>query len=196
MGNRGPCGLWELFVPDLGEGTVYKYEILPKGGGPVFLKADPYAFAAELRPKTASVVRGLDHHTWGDEIWMRSRAGRDPLSGPLSIYEVHLGSWMRVPEEGNRWLTYRELIAKLIPYAKDLGFTHLELLPVTEHPFDASWGYQTIGYFAPTSRHGQPDDFMGFVDACHQAGLGVILGWTPAHFPDDPHGLAWFDGTK
>jgi len=195
MGNRGPSGVWELFVPGLGEGIAYKYEILPRGGGPVFLKADPYAFAAELRPKTASVVCGLDHHAWRDEAWMKARTGGDPLKSPLSIYEVHLGSWMRVPEEGNRWLTYRELAAKLIPYVKDLGFTHLELMPITEYPFDASWGYQTIGYFAPTSRYGRPEDFMAFVDACHQAGLGVILDWTPAHFPDDPHGLAWFDGT-
>lgn len=195
MRSRGGTGIWELFIPELAEGEVYKYEIRSHACPTPFLKADPYAFAAELRPKTASVVRSLDGHAWGDGDWMAARSTRDPLSAPLTIYEVHLGSWMRVSEEGHRWLTYRELAAKLVPYAKDMGYTHVELMPVTEHPFDGSWGYQTTGYFAPTSRYGSPQDFMVLVDACHQAGIGVLMDWVPAHFPDDPHALAWFDGT-
>nr|MBI3612273.1 1,4-alpha-glucan branching protein GlgB [Nitrospirota bacterium] len=195
MRSRGQTGIWELFVPELAEGVTYKYEIRSRESPAPFLKADPYAFAAELRPKTASVVRCLEGYAWGDGEWMAARAARDPLSAPLSIYEVHLGSWMRVPEEGDRWLSYRELTAKLIPYVQDMGYTHVELMPVTEHPFDGSWGYQTTGYFAPTSRYGSLEDFMAFVDACHQAGIGVLMDWVPAHFPDDPHALAWFDGT-
>ena len=196
MRSIGSTGLWELFIPDLPEGAVYKYEIRPQSGDAPFLKADPYAFAAELRPKTASLIWDLSGYRWGDQAWMAARATRDPLTSPLAIYEVHLGSWMRVPEEGSRWLTYQELATKLIPYVKEMGYTHVQLMPVTEHPFDGSWGYQTTGYFAPTSRHGTPEEFMAFVDACHQAGLGVIMDWVPAHFPDDPHGLAWFDGTQ
>jgi 1,4-alpha-glucan branching enzyme len=196
MRSRGGTGLWELFIPDIPEGSVYKYEIRSREQPAPFLKADPYAFAAEQRPKTASVVRDLSRYTWGDRQWMEARASRNPLISPLSIYEVHLGSWRRVPEDECRWLSYRELAAQLIPYVKDMGFTHLELMPVTEHPFDGSWGYQNLGYFAPTSRYGTPEDFMAFVDACHRAGLGVIMDWVPAHFPDDPHGLAWFDGTQ
>ncbi|MBM4124116.1 MAG: 1,4-alpha-glucan branching protein GlgB [Nitrospira sp.] len=195
MRSRGQTGLWELFIPGLPEDTVYKYEIRSRNQPVPFLKADPYAFAAEVRPKTASVVRDLSAYRWSDGAWMEARASRDPLNRPLTFYEVHLGSWMRVPEEGNRWLTYGELAAKLIPYVKNLGYTHLELMPVTEHPFDGSWGYQTTGYFAPTSRYGRPEDFMAFVDACHQAGIGVVMDWVPAHFPDDPHALACFDGT-
>ncbi|MBM4120617.1 MAG: 1,4-alpha-glucan branching protein GlgB [Nitrospira sp.] len=195
MCSRGVSGLWELFVPDLPAGTLYKYEIHPRDGDTPFLKADPYAFAAELRPKTASVVCDLSTHQWCDQAWMEARSRRDLLAAPISIYEVHLGSWARVPEEGNRWLTYGELTAKLIPYVKDLGYTHIELMPVTEHPFDGSWGYQTTGYFAPTSRFGTPKEFMAFVDACHRADIGVIMDWAPSHFPDDPHGLASFDGT-
>ena len=195
MTNRGATGLWELFIPDLPEGTLYKYEIRPRGQDTLLLKADPYAFAAELRPRTASVVHDLSRYEWNDRAWMTARAQRNPLTTPLSIYEVHLGSWMRVPEEQNRWLTYRELAWKLIPYAKDMGYTHLELMPVTEHPFDGSWGYQATGYFAATSRYGSPEEFMAFVDAAHQADLGVLMDWTPAHFPDDPHGLSQFDGS-
>lgn len=195
MANRGATGVWELFIPDLEEGTLYKYEIRSREHSALLLKADPYAFASELRPRTASVVRDLSSYRWQDETWMTMRSTRDPLTTPLSIYEVHLGSWMRVPEENNRWLTYHELAEKLIPYAKDLGYTHLELLPITEHPFDGSWGYQSTGYFAATSRYGEPQGFMAFVDRAHQAGLGVIIDWAPAHFPDDPHGLALFDGT-
>lgn len=195
MASRRETGVWELFIPDLPEGTLYKYEIRPQGPNALLLKADPYAFASELRPRTASVVREISSYTWQDETWMTARSTRDPLTAPLSIYEVHVGSWMRVPEENNRWLTYQELAEKLIPYAKDLGYTHLELLPITEHPFDGSWGYQATGYFAATSRYGEPQSFMAFVDRAHQAGLGVIIDWAPAHFPDDPHGLALFDGT-
>ena len=195
MTSRGSTGLWELFIPDLPEGTLYKYEIRSRDHSTPLLKADPYAVASELRPRTASVVRDLSTYTWHDGAWMAARAEWDPLAAPLSIYEVHLGSWMRVLEENNRWLTYEELAAKLIPYATDLGYTHLELMPVTEHPFDGSWGYQATGYFAATSRYGDPKGFMAFVDAAHQAGLGVIMDWAPAHFPDDPHGLALFDGT-
>lgn len=195
MRNRGATGLWELFIPELPEGALYKYEIRPREAPIPFLKADPYAFAAEVRPKTASIVWTLSSYHWQDQAWMEARACRDPLAQPVAIYEVHLGSWARVPAEGQRWLTYRELAAKLIPYVVDLGYTHIEVLPITEHPFDGSWGYQTTGYFAPTSRYGTPEDLMALIDACHQAGIGVILDWVPSHFPDDPHGLAWFDGT-
>ena len=195
MTSRGATGLWELFIPDLPEGTLYKYEIRSQDRGALLVKADPYAQAGELRPRTASMVCDLSRYSWHDQGWMAARARWNPLTAPLSIYEVHLGSWMRVPEEGNRWLTYQELAQKLIPYAKEFGYTHLELMPVTEHPFDGSWGYQATGYFAATSRYGRPEDFMAFVDAAHQAELGVIMDWAPAHFPDDPHGLATFDGT-
>ncbi|MDE3017550.1 MAG: 1,4-alpha-glucan branching protein GlgB [Nitrospirota bacterium] len=195
MRSRGQTGIWELFIPELAEGAAYKYEIRSRAHPAPFLKADPYAFAAELRPKTASIVGRVEGYVWGDGEWMAARTERNPLSEPLSVYEVHLGSWMRVPEEANRWLTYHELAAKLIPYVKDMGYTHVELMPVTEHPFDGSWGYQTTGYFAPTSRYGSLQNFMAFVDSCHRSGIGVLMDWVPAHFPDDPHGLAWFDGT-
>ncbi len=195
MRSRGGVGIWELFIPDIQEGALYKYELLPQGGGPPFTKADPYATAAELRPRTASRVCDVLQYQWNDETWMERRRHANHLEQPLSIYEVHLGSWKRVVEEDNRWLTYRELTDQLIPYVQDMGFTHIELMPIVEHPFDGSWGYQATGYFAPTSRFGTPQDFMAFVDACHQAGIGVIMDWAPAHFPDDPHGLAFFDGT-
>jgi 1,4-alpha-glucan branching enzyme len=195
MTNRGRTGLWELFIPELPEHAMYKYEIRSHSQEAPLLKSDPYAFAAELRPRTASIVHDLSRYRWNDQPWMEARAQRDPLATPMSVYEVHLGSWMRVPEDQNRWLTYRELASKLIPYAKDMGYTHLELMPVTEHPFDASWGYQSTGYFAATARYGSLEDFMAFVDAAHQAGLGVLMDWSPAHFPDDPHGLSQFDGT-
>jgi len=195
MMGRGSTGLWELFIPDIPEGTLYKYEIRSRQVDLPFTKADPYAFSAELRPRTASIVRNLSAYRWNDRAWMDARAARNPLAAPISIYEVHLGSWMRVPEEGGRWLTYRELADKLIHYVKHMGYTHIELMPITEHPFDGSWGYQATGYFAATSRFGPPEDFMAFVDTAHQADIGVIMDWAPAHFPDDPHGLAWFDGT-
>jgi 1,4-alpha-glucan branching enzyme len=195
MKSRSDTGLWEIFIPDIPEGTLYKYEIRSRQADLPFTKADPYAFAAELRPRTASVVRNLSSYHWQDQAWMEARGGRDPRSVPMSIYEVHLGSWRRVPEEGGRWLSYRELTEQLIAYVKTMGYTHIQLMPITEHPFDGSWGYQATGYFAATSRFGPPEDFMAFVDAAHQAGLGVIMDWAPAHFPDDPHGLHGFDGT-
>jgi 1,4-alpha-glucan branching enzyme len=195
MRNRGPSGVWEFFVPELAEGAVYKYEIRPMSGGHPLLKADPYGFRSELRPNTGSIVASLEHHIWNDSGWMEWRARNDWLSSPISIYEIHLGSWRRVTEDGSRWLTYGELADQLIPYVKRMGYTHIELMPVMEHPFDGSWGYQTLGYFAATSRFGSPDDFMTFVDRFHQAGIGVILDWTPAHFPSDGHGLGEFDGT-
>jgi 1,4-alpha-glucan branching enzyme len=195
MRNRGPSGVWELFVPGLAEGAIYKYEIRPMSGGYPLLKSDPYGFRSELRPNTGSIVARLDHHIWNDSGWIDWRARNDWLSSPISVYEVHLGSWRRAIEEGGRWLTYGELADQLIPYLKRMGYTHIELMPVMEHPFDGSWGYQTLGYFAATSRFGSPDDFMTFVDRFHQAGIGVFLDWTPAHFPSDGHGLGEFDGT-
>jgi 1,4-alpha-glucan branching enzyme len=195
MRNRGPSGVWEFFVPALGEGAIYKYEIRPLISNLPMMKSDPYAFRSEVRPKTGSIVARLDHHVWNDSGWLDWRARNDWVAAPVSAYEVHLGSWKRSVEDGNRWLTYAELGDQLIPYLKDMGYTHVELMPVMEHPFDGSWGYQTVGYFAATSRYGTPHDFMNFVDRLHQAGIGVILDWTPAHFPNDPHGLAEFDGT-
>jgi 1,4-alpha-glucan branching enzyme len=159
------------------------------------LKADPYGFRSELRPNTGSVVARLDAHAWRDTEWISQRTSKKWLDAPMAIYVVHLGSWRRIPEEKNRWLSYRELGDQLIPYVKELGYTHIELLPIMEHPYDGSWGYQTIGYFAATSRFGSPADFMEFIDRCHQADLGVLLDWTPAHFPRDTHGLSQFDGT-
>ncbi len=191
----GDSGIWEGFIAGVGQGTLYKYAIHSRYNGYRVQKADPYGFACEIRPQTASVVWDIGGYAWNDDPWMSERAARNALDAPISIYEVHLGSWMRVPEEGHRWLTYRELAPKLAAYAKEMGFTHVELLPVSEHPFDGSWGYQTVGYFAPTSRFGTPQDFMYFVDVLHQNGIGVILDWVPAHFPRDEHGLGYFDGT-
>jgi 1,4-alpha-glucan branching enzyme len=185
-------GIWEMFIPALEAGAHYKYSVLSKHGTEQF-KCDPYGFYAEIPPKTASIVWGLSNYTWTDESWMTARATRPWLNEAVSIYEVHLESWMRGP--GNRPLTYREFAHHLVQYAKEMGYTHLELMPVMEHPFSGSWGYQVTGYFAPTSRFGTPDDFRYFVDCCHQAGLGVILDWVPAHFPRDVHGLYRFDGT-
>jgi 1,4-alpha-glucan branching enzyme len=195
MRSRGNSGIWELFVPEFDEGVIYKYEIVGPQNNILPLKADPYGFRSELRPNTGSVVARLDKHSWNDADWLNHRASRNWLAQPISVYEVHLGSWRRIPEENNRWLSYRELADQLVPYVKELGYTHIELLPIMEHPYDGSWGYQTLGYFAATSRYGSPTDFMEFVDRCHQAGLGVFLDWTPAHFPRDTHGLAQFDGT-
>ncbi len=195
MRARGSSGLWELFVPELAEGAIYKYELIGPGGELLALKADPYGFRAELRPHTGSIVTQLDTYQWKDREWMERRPQTNWLEKPVAFYEVHLGSWRRMPEQDYRWLSYKELADQLIPYVRSLGYSHIELLPIMEHPFDGSWGYQTIGYFAPTSRYGTPAEFMEFVDRCHQAGLGVILDWTPAHFPRDAHGLAYFDGT-
>jgi 1,4-alpha-glucan branching enzyme len=186
-------GIWELFVPGIGAGEVYKYDIHSHHQGYRGQKIDPYAFYAELRPKTASVVWDINHYTWGDDAWMQTRVQTNPLSAPYSIYELHAGSWRRKPD--GTWLNYRELAHELVPYVKDLGYTHIELMPVAEHPFDGSWGYQVTGYYSPTSRYGTPQDFMYFVDQCHQHNIGVLLDWVPAHFPKDGHALSYFDGT-
>src|SRR3984885_12411733 len=195
MRVRPEAGVWEIFVPDLGQGARYKYRVRSRYGRFAADKADPYGFAAEIRPQTASRVWNLEDYTWNDRAWMTERVKRHGLDSPISIYEVHLGSWRRVPEDGNRWLTYRELAPLLADHVHDAGFTHVEFLPVSEHPFDGSWGYETIGYFAPTSRFGTPADFMYLVDYLHQCGIGVILDWVPAHFPKDEAGLGYFDGT-
>lgn len=196
MNALGDSGIWEIFIPGLDEGELYKFEVKSKYRGYKEQKADPFAFYFEVRPKTAAIVYNIENkHQWQDAEWMAIRRKKNWFESPITIYEAHLGSWMRVPEDNNRFLTYRELADKLIPYVKELGFTHIELLPISEHPLDASWGYQTIGYFAPTSRHGRPEDFMYFVDKCHQNGIGVIIDWVPAHFPKDAHGLGYFDGT-
>ncbi|MEM6436039.1 MAG: 1,4-alpha-glucan branching enzyme [Cyanobacteria bacterium P01_D01_bin.115] len=208
-------GIWELFIPETSVGEHYKFEI-KNHHGHIYEKSDPYGFQQEVRPKTASIVADLDTYDWQDADWMEKRRSTDPLTQPVSVYEVHLGSWLhgssaepaRLPDgtvepsvqvaelkPGARFLTYRELAAKLIPYVKKLGFTHIELLPVAEHPFDGSWGYQVTGYYAATSRYGNPEDLMYFIDQCHQSGIGVLVDWVPGHFPKDGHGLAFFDGT-
>jgi 1,4-alpha-glucan branching enzyme len=191
---RGSSGIWETFIPHLSQGTIYKYSIKPRFSWQRIEKADPYGFAAELRPRTASMVWDLSNYDWHDQEWVSRRRESQALDAPISIYEVHLGSWRRVPET-NGFLTYRDLAHQLAEYCQMMGYTHVELLPISEHPLDASWGYQTVGYFAPTSRFGTPDDFRAFVDILHQAGIGVLLDWVPAHFPRDAHGLAAFDGT-
>ncbi len=193
MRERGSSGIWELFIPGLGEGTIYKYEIKTKVDT-ILLKADPQGFFAEQRPKTASIVWDITKHSWADDPWLAARGERDPLRAPMAIYEVHLGSWMRVPET-NGYLSYRDLAHNLADYVKQHGYTHVELLPPTEHPLDASWGYQVTGYFAPTSRFGTPDDFQYFVEVMHENGIGVIMDWVPGHFPKDDYGLVYFDGT-
>jgi 1,4-alpha-glucan branching enzyme len=189
------AGVWERFLPDIGSGTRYKYHVESRYGAYKVDKADPYGFWAEIRPQTASRVWDLDSYSWEDQSWMSERSRKNSLDAPMSIYEVHLGSWRRAPEEGNRWLSYRELAPLLADYVHEAGYTHVELLPVMEHPFDGSWGYETIGYFAPTSRFGNPADFMFLVDHLHQRGIGVILDWVPAHMPKDEAGLGYFDGT-
>ncbi|MEJ2216373.1 MAG: alpha-amylase family glycosyl hydrolase, partial [Gemmatimonadota bacterium] len=192
--SRAQSGIWEGFVPGVGPGTLYKYHIESHHNGYHVDKADPFGFQHEEPPRTASVVTDLDYD-WGDADWMRTRREKNALQAPMSIYEVHLGSWMRVPEEAGRWLTYRELAPRLTEHMERTGFTHVEFLPVMEHPFYGSWGYQTTGYFAPTARYGRPQDFMFLVDYLHQHGIGVILDWVPSHFPSDEHGLGFFDGT-
>ena len=193
MANLGVSGIWELFVPELAPGALYKFELRARDSGAVFLRADPFARAAELRPATSSRAVPSSAHAWTDQAWLAARAGWDWLHAPINVYEVHAGSWMRHPD--GRFYNYRELADRLVPYALDHGFTHIEFLPLTEHPLDESWGYQTTGYFAPTSRYGTPDDLRALVDACHQAGIGVILDWVPGHFPEDDGALASFDGT-
>jgi 1,4-alpha-glucan branching enzyme len=187
-------GIWEIFIPGVGEEAHYKFEILSPDGH-LLIKSDPFAFYGQHSEKTASLVFDLNRYRWSDGDWMERRRTANLYQSPMSIYEVHLGSWKRVEEDGNRPKSYKELADDLIPYVKSLNFTHVELMPVAEHPFDGSWGYQVSGYFAPTSRYGNPDEFREFVDRCHQAGLGVILDWVPGHFPKDAHGLAQFDGT-
>ncbi|MFO7326557.1 MAG: 1,4-alpha-glucan branching enzyme, partial [Pseudomonadota bacterium] len=193
MRVMGSSGVWELFVPGLPLGTLYKFELRNRETGEVLVKTDPYAFAMEMRPATAAIVTDPHSYAWGDAAWMSARAAHDWLHAPMSIYEVHAGSWNRHPD--GSFFTWRELAEHLIPYVKEMGFTHIELLPVTEHPLDDSWGYQTTGYFAPTSRFGTPEDFKFFIDRCHQQGIGVLLDWVPAHFPRDAHALARFDGS-
>jgi len=193
MRVRGGSGVWELFIPSLTVGTLYKYEIRNRDTGELQLKADPYGQGFEHPPYSSTYVVAPQQHTWQDQAWMQARTQSDWLHTPLSIYEVHLGSWQR--DENGNFLTYRQLAEKLVDYVKHLGFTHIELMPIAEHPLDASWGYQVIGFFAPTSRFGSQDDFRYFVDYCHQQGIGVFLDWVPGHFPKDAHGLAWFDGT-
>ena len=193
MRLRGSCGIWELFVPKLSHGELYKYEISGLDGHKAVLKADPQGFTCELRPKTASVIYRLSGYQWNDSEWMEARLEQQSTKVPISVYEVHLGSWLRRADE--KFLSYREIADKLVEYVLKMGFTHVEVMPVTEHPFDGSWGYQTLGFFAPTSRYGSPHDFMAFVDKLHSCGIGVILDWVPAHFPRDEHGLSLFDGT-
>ncbi len=195
-------GVWECFVPGLHIGAIYKYSIYSYVNNYTVDKTDPYGFASELRPNTASIVADIHQHTWQDEAWIQQRAHYQPLSSPLSIYEVHLGSWRHVLErhqegadEEDRFMTYRELAHTLTDYVKDMGFTHVELLPITEYPFDGSWGYQATGFFTPTSRFGTAEDFQYFVDYMHQQGIGILLDWVPSHFPKDGHALSYFDGT-
>ncbi|WP_137156764.1 1,4-alpha-glucan branching protein GlgB [Rhizobium sp. FKL33] len=195
MRLRREAGVWELFVPRLGPGDRYKYEIIAPSGEVLPQKADPVARSSEAAPATASIVVSGNSFPWTDEDWMRRKREHRDLNAPMSIYEVHLASWLRIAEEGGRSLNWIELAQRLIPYVQDLGFTHVELLPIMEHPFGGSWGYQPLGLFSPTGRHGTPEDFAVFVDRCHEAGIGVLLDWVPAHFPTDVWGLARFDGT-
>ncbi len=193
MRNRGTSGLWELFIPDIGIGAVYKFEFKTQNDD-IILKSDPYAFYSERRPNTASIVFA-DKFKWSDKKWLTERDKTGCYEKPMTIYEVHLPSWMRDPKDSSRILSFDELSDKLIPYVKDMGYTHIELLPVAEHPLDQSWGYQVTGYFAVTSRHGTPEGFKRFVDKCHKNNIGIIIDWVPGHFPKDAHGLACFDGT-
>ncbi len=208
-------GIWELFIPGLSEGDLYKFEIRTEKGH-CYEKADPYGFQHEVRPAKSSVISKIDSFQWNDQFWISNRDNRDPLEQPISVYEMHLGSWMHASSDdpfvnsngeyrdpvpaadmkpGSRLLTYKELANKVIPYVKERGFTHIELMPISEHPFDGSWGYQVTGWYAPTSRYGSPDEFRAFVDSCHREGIGIILDWVPGHFPKDQHGLAYFDGS-
>jgi 1,4-alpha-glucan branching enzyme len=193
MRRRVEAGLWDIFIPHLNAGDAYKFEIVDANGRLMPLKSDPFAFRHELPPATASIAHGLPEPTWSDSAWLARRPHGDRRAEPMSIYEVHLGSWRRGPD--GAFMSYRQLARDLVDYVRDLGFTHIELMPISEHPFSGSWGYQPIGLYAPTSRHGSPEDFAYFVDACHRANIGVILDWVPAHFPSDAHGLVRFDGT-
>ncbi len=191
--NGEGTGIWETFIPEAGEGDIYKFAVESQLWGYSVDKADPHGFASEIRPQTASKVWDVERYQWGDADWMASRGKRNALNAPMSIYEMHLGSWRRHAD--GRWYTYAELAQSLPRYLREMGFTHVELLPLTEHPFDGSWGYQTVGYFSPTSRFGTPDDLMALIDALHREGIAVIMDWVPAHFPRDAHGLGFFDGT-
>src|SRR5690606_38991930 len=187
-------GIWEGFIPNVKPGTLYKYKIFSNNNGIVTEKADPYAFYCEAPPKTASVVHNIESYSWNDDTWMSYRENKNGLDKPYSVYEVHLGSWMR--KEDNTTLSYVELADKLVKYVKDMGFTHVELMPVMEHPYDPSWGYQITGYFAPTSRLGKREEFKYLVDVFHQNNISVILDWVPSHFPEDADGLGLFDGSN
>ena len=195
MRKRFPSGIWEIFIPGVEAGALYKYELKDSSGRLLPHKADPYGFYAQVPPEQASVVVDHEAYQWQDHEWEQNRWHYTKIDRPISIYEVHLGSWKRVPEQGNRYLSYRELAEDLIPYAKDMGFTHLQLMPISEYPFDGSWGYQPIGLFCATSRYGKIDDFKYFIDCCHREGLAVLIDWVPGHFPTDEHGLGRFDGT-
>ena len=194
LARRAHSGIWEGFVPGIGKGTLYKYFVRSRFGGYRADKADPFSIFNEIPPKTASIVWDLDY-SWGDHGWMAERRERNALNKPMSTYEMHLGSWRRVPEEGNRSLSYREIAPLLVDYLGQTGFTHVEFLPIMDHPFFGSWGYQITGYFAPSGNYGTPQDLMFLIDTLHQNGYGVILDWVPSHFPADEHGLAYFDGT-
>ena len=194
MQKRSPSGIWEIFVPEIGVGQQYKFRVTLKNGEQID-KCDPYGFFAEVPPRTANIIVDLNSYDWTDDEWIEQRNQNDQLEKPISIYEVHLGSWRHQNDNHNGWLNYRDLAHQLVEYCQQMGFTHLELMPVSEHPFTGSWGYQTVGYFSATSRYGTPEDFMYFVNHCHENGIGVIIDWVPAHFPKDPHGLARFDGS-
>lgn len=187
-------GIWELFIPDLTPGTFYKFRVTDIHGHSIE-RCDPFGFSAEVPPKTASVVSDLEQYQWGDQQWLQQRSEVNPFQQPMSVYEVHLGSWQKDSDDPTDWLNYRELAHRLVKYCQEMNYTHLELMPISEHPYSGSWGYQTVGYFSVTSRYGSPEDFMYFVDHCHQNGIGIIIDWVPAHFPKDMHGLARFDGT-
>jgi 1,4-alpha-glucan branching enzyme len=194
MQKRVPSGVWEIFVPDATAGQQYKFRVTDAWGRQID-KCDPFGFAAEVPPRTANIIVDLEQYTWSDEEWLLRRKAADVLRQPMAVFEVHLGSWRHKEGNHNGWMNYRELAHQLVEYCHQIGFTHLELMPVSEHPFTGSWGYQTVGYYAATSRYGDPHDLMYFIDHCHQNGIGVIIDWVPAHFPKDPHGLARFDGT-
>ncbi len=191
--RRRDGGIWEIFIPGVHAGQIYKYFVRSKVFGHHVLKCDPYGFASEMPPKQASIVWDLNTYRWNDQAWLELRAATKWLERPMCCYEVHLESWMKHPDGSP--LTYREMAAHMIPYVQRMGFTHIELMPPMEHPYAGSWGYQVVGYYAPTARFGTPDDFKYFIDQCHQHGIGVIVDWVPAHFPKDAHGLAFFDGT-
>ena len=195
MRRCGQTGVWEIFIPAIGEGEAYKYEMLDGAGNLLPQKADPFGFGSEHPPQNASIIRRITGYEWSDQKWMNKRGALQKFDQPISIYEVHLGSWKRVQDEGNRPLSYLEYASQLVEYVKTLGFSHIELMPISEFPFDGSWGYQPIGLFAPTIRHGTLQEFRAFVEACHEAQIGILLDWVPGHFPEDAHGLGQFDGT-